>query len=356
MAKALGAFVDGIGRVIRAPAVWAGVAAVTVLVALPAGHLIQADIQGSLGHSLAAGDMASGASGEWWDLYQETASGLGRSFTPAVIGFAAVLDNLSRVLDNQAHVPAVAAIGALYVALWLFLAGGILDRLARNRALGAPAFFAACGTFFWRFVRLGAIAAAGYYVLFALVHGWLFQNLYRWLTIDLTVERTAFVIRVVLYAVFVAVLAVWTLVFDYARARAVVEDRRSMLGAMIAGGRFVFRHPAKTGVLWLLNAAAFLAAVGTYALVAPGAGGAGTAAWAAFAVGQAYILARLFLKLVGYASQVALFQAMLAHAGYVASPAAAWPESPMVEAMGGPRGDGDAGSEPGQAAPAGGGA
>lgn len=356
MAKALGAFVDGIGRVIRAPAVWAGVAAVTALVALPAGHLIQAEIQGSLGHSLVAGDMAGGASGEWWDLYQETASGLGRSFTPAVIGFAAVLDNLSRLLDNQGHVPAVAAIGALFVVLWLFLAGGILDRLARNRALGAPAFFSACGTFFWRFVRLGVIAAAGYYLLFALLHGWLFQSLYRWLTIDLTVERTAFVFRVALYVVFVALLAMWTLVFDYARVRAVVEDRRSMVGAMMAGGRFVARHPAKTGVLWLLNAVAFLAAIGAYALVAPGAAGAGAAAWAAFAAGQAYIVARLFLKLVGYASQVALFQAMLAHADYVAAPVPAWPESPMVEAMGNPRGYDETSNEPEQTTPAGGGA
>ena len=40
----------------------------------------------------------------------------------------------------------------------LFLAGGVLDRLARDRALGAGAFFSACGVYFVRFLRLGVIA------------------------------------------------------------------------------------------------------------------------------------------------------------------------------------------------------
>lgn len=351
MAKALAAFLDGIRRVLRAPAVWAGVAAATLLVALPAGHLVQADIQSSLGNSLVATDMATGVNAEWWDLYMETASGLARSFTPAVIGFAAVLDNLSRLLDNQRAVPAVAAIGALYVTLWLFLAGGILDRFARNRPLRAPAFFAACGTYFFRFLRLGIFAGAGYYVLFAFVHGWLFDGLYRWMILDLTTERTAFVLRVLLYAVFVGALVVWTLVFDYARARAVVEDRRSMLGAMLAGGRFVVRHPAKTGGLWLVNAAAFLAVIGAYGLVAPGAAGSGAAVWTTFAIGQAYIVSRLFLKLVIYASQVALFQSMLAHAGYVAAPVPTWPESATVEAMGDPGDGSPRGGGPGSPVP-----
>jgi hypothetical protein len=37
-----------------------------------------------------------------------------------------------------------------------------------------------------------------------------------------------------MYAVFIALLAAATLAFDYAKVRAVVEDRRSMTGALIA--------------------------------------------------------------------------------------------------------------------------
>jgi hypothetical protein len=55
--------------------------------------------------------------------------------------------------------------------------------------------------------------------------------------------------------------------------------------------------------------------------------------WLAFAVAQLYLLARLCIKLQFLASQTALFQASLAHAGYTAAPATAWPESPTAEAV-----------------------
>jgi hypothetical protein len=333
MAKVLAVFVDGSGRVARAPAVLFGVFLVTLVMVIPPGLLVEAGIAAGLGNSRVAEQMAVGVNMEWWDQYLESATGLGRTFTPSVIGFAAVLDNFSRFLDNQSRPPVVVALGTLYTVVWLFLIGGILDRLARNRPLRAHAFFAACGTYFIRFLRLGLIAGAGYYLLFGFVHGWLFSILARWATVDVTVERSAFLLRLALYAVFGVLLVAWTILLDYAKIRAVVEDRRSMLGAIIAGSRFVFRHPKKVGSLWLLNGFCFLVVLGLYAAVAPGAAGSGTAVWAGFIVGQVYIVARLFVKLLLYASQTALFQMSLAHASYTAAPVPVWPESPAVEVI-----------------------
>ena len=51
------------------------------------------------------------------------------------------------------------------VAAWTFLAGGILDRLARQRRTGGPAFFAACRHHFWPLARLAALAGAMYWFL-----------------------------------------------------------------------------------------------------------------------------------------------------------------------------------------------
>ena len=61
--------------------------------------------------------------------------------------------------------------------------------------------------------------------------------------------------------------------------------------------------------------------------------------WSGFLIGQLYIAARLWVKLLFYASETSLFQAGLAHAGYTAAPQPAWPESPAAEAIahGGPR-------------------
>ena len=50
-------------------------------------------------------------------------------------------------------------------------------------------------------------------------------------------------------------------------------------------------------------------------------------------LGELYILARHYLKLVFYASETALFQSALAHARYTASPVVVWPDSPAVEAI-----------------------
>src|SRR5262249_10906664 len=157
-------------------------------------------------------------------------------------------------------------------------------------------------------------------------------RLYPWLTRDTTVERDAFFIRVALYLVFGAAIACFNLVFDYAKVRAVVEDRRSMIGAVGASVRFVRRNAAAAGV-YLLNFLVFVSTVAAYGVAAPGAGNSGLTMWLGFAIAQLYVAARLWIKLVFWASETSLFQSRLAHAGYVAAPAPAWPDSPAAEAM-----------------------
>jgi len=153
------------------------------------------------------------------------------------------------------------------------------------------------------------------------------------LTHDVGVERTAFAYRVGAYLIFGALLVACNIVFDYARVRMVVEDRRSAIGALLAGGRFVRRHAGAAIGLYALNALAFLVLIAVYATLAPAAPGAGWRAAAALGIGQAYIAARVYLKLLFYASETALFQGALAHASYTAAPAVVWPDSPAAESI-----------------------
>ncbi len=317
---------DGIQRVNRAPILLAGVAAVTLLAALPASLVLRETLRAHLGDSLAAETAAAGVNYEWWTEFSAQASGIGRTFSPAVIGFAAVLDNLSSVLDRQPRPMAIVWIGAAYLLLWLFLSGGLIDRYARNRPTRSVGFFTACGVYFMRFLRLAPLMGLAYYAAFAYVHPWLFDNLYGRVTRDLTVERTAFIWRVGLYAAFGLLLVACSIVFDYARIRAVVEDRRSMLGSVVAGFRFIRRNAGSVVALYCLNGLLFLTVIAAYAAVAPGAG-----VWIGALVGQAYLVARLWVKLVFYASQTSLFQSKLAHAGYTAAPRPSWPDSPAAE-------------------------
>ena len=325
---------DGIRRVNSAPAILVGVWLLTVLVSLPLTLAMRDQLERHLGGSLAADAAASGVNSDWMEEFEDQATGLGATFTPTIIGFGAVLDNLSAFLDNLRRPVIVAGAASAYIVLLIFVSGGIIDRYARDRAIRAHGFFAASGVFFFRFLRLAVVMAIVYGLLFGVVHTWLFDRLFPRITRDVTVERTAFVVRVGLYVVFGLLLASCNLVFDYAKVRAVVEDRRSALGSIHAAVGFIARNWVAAAMLYLADFVLFVLVVAMYAAVAPGAGGIGATMWIGFAIGQAYVLGRLWVKLVFWASETALFQGRLAHAGYVATPEPTWPESPSVEAIG----------------------
>ena len=327
------AWIDGWRRVAAAPAIAAGVFALTFVLAVPLALTMRGMLEGHLGRSLAAGQAADGVNYDWWQEFTAQTSGLGVTFVPSIIGFGATLDNISSLLDGQKEILPVASALALYLAAWTFLAGGILDRYARQRRTRAHGFFAASGVYFFRFVRLGIFAGIFYWWVFDFVRYWLLVEWFPDLTRDVAVERTVFAIRGTLYVVLGALLVFGNMVFDYAKVRMVVEDRRSAFGALMTALRFIARNPGRTLGLYAVNSAAFVALLALWAVAAPGAGGGGASVWLTFAAGQMYLIARLLLKLHFLASQTALFQGSLAHAAYAAAPQPVWPDSPAAEAL-----------------------
>jgi hypothetical protein len=331
----------GIRRVNQAPLILVGVWLLTLAVSVPAALVVRARLAQHLGDSLAADQAAAGVNHEWMQEFADQADGLAGTFRPTIIGFGAVLDNLSGFVDRGWQPVALVLVSFAYIALWLFLAGGIIDRYARDRATGAYGFFGVCGAFFFRFLRLAIAQAVVYGLLFGPVHGWLFDWLYARLIRNVTVERTAFGVRVAVYLLFLALVAGWTLLFDYAKVRAVIEDRRSVLGAVGSALGFIRRNAAAAMTVYAIDAAAFLLVIALYAAIVPGVSGAGPMMWVDLAIAQLYILARLWVKLLFWASETALFQRRLAHAGYVARPEPLWPDSPIAEAIAPLRRSGD---------------
>jgi hypothetical protein len=330
---AVQAWRDGIRRVASAPGIVIGVWLMTTLISLPLALSLRVELMNHLGSSLAAESAAQGVNYEWMQEFADQATGLGTTFRPTIIGFAAVLDNLSGFMDRVSRPVVVIGAAGTYIVLWLFLAGGIIDRYARDRATGAHGFFSASGGFFFRFVRLAIVMAAVYGLLFGFLHPWMFDRVYTRLIRNINVERTAFVIRASLYLVFGLLLAAANMIFDYAKVRAVVEDRRSALGALSAALHFVRRNASAAVGVYALNVALFGMTLAVYAVLAPRAGGSGWLMWVGFAIGQMYVLLRLCVKLIFWASETSLFQSRLAHAGYVATPAPTWPDSPIAEAL-----------------------
>jgi hypothetical protein len=319
----LQSWLTGLRRVLAAPAVAAGVYLVTLGVAVPPSLVLRQSLERHLGASLMAESAADGLDWDWWQEFSGQASGLEESFTPAVLGAAAPLANLSGWLDRTPQPLALAAIAGAYGAVWLFLWGGILDRYARGRATRTHGFFAACGVFFFRFLRLGVVAAVFYWLLLGPVHGWLFGRLLDRLTRDVTVERVAFAWRIGCYLALGAAIVAVNLVVDYAKIRAVVEDRRAWSAPCWAGSLSPATPsgPAaccSTGWLWPCwrstrreSAAVRLSGTPQWPVRARPAAG----------------------RLSFAASQTCCFQTRLAHAGYAAFPTPPWPESPDAESV-----------------------
>ena len=312
-------------------AVWA----VTALVALrPAAALYRA-IVGDLGSSMAASSAATGVNWTWWQEFTARQPAFAETFQPYIIGFASVLANVSAFVSGGSPGPLFASTGAAYVLIWMFLLGGILDRYARRPPAGRARVLrgerrvllplsAPGGA---RRRSRGRSSSACFTVGCS-------TGSTGWVTREVTVERTAFALHAALTVLFVLVVAAVMMVFDYAKVRAVVEDRRSMIGALLAGARFVRRHPAAAGGVFLLNVLLFAAAVGAYALLARGArGGDGFTVLIGLIVAQAYIAGAAVREAVLLrVSRRPLPGSPRARRVHRDAPAV-WPDSPAIETI-----------------------
>ena len=327
------AFGLGWRRVFTAPTLLLGLWLVALLGALPAAWTMKTAITEHVGSSLVASRIAAVPDEGWWGEFLAHARGAALTLQPDIIGAAAPVSNLSQFLDAPGVPRSLVATVGLGLLAWFFLTGGVIDRYARGRRLGSRVFFGACGVFFFRFLRLGLLAGLAYALLLGPVHEWLFETAYPWMTREISVERTAFLWRVTFYAIWLAPVLLVNLVVDYAKVRAVVEDRHSVIGAVVAAARFIIRHPAAVAAVYAANAAIAAVVLLAYILIAPDGRGGDWRLLVALAVGGAYLLARLAVRLAFLTSAMALLERTFAHAEYTAPPLPVWPDSPAAEAI-----------------------
>ncbi len=300
----------GLRLVLHTPSLLAWVYFTTLVVALPLALAMKHLLQGSFEGSLVEDGLRQGFDLSWYGEFAAGSSGLGKTFGPWVVGILPVLSNLERLLDGKLHQvdPTVVGAGILMVLAWSLLLGGILSRFAHEEEPHSRAgFLAQGGLFFWRFLRLAVISGLIYWGIFRGIgqplHGWI-----ETATRDTTVERTVLIYTVLAYALVGLLFLVMQLVLDYARISLVVEERRSVLLALLRALGFVKHHHRAVLGLYLLLAAAALLWFLAYSWLAPGANqSTWTAVLLAFSLGQIYLVGRWILKLWFLASQTRLF-------------------------------------------------
>jgi len=240
---------------------------------------------------------------DWLDEVTAHKRGLLGTLTPAVIGVAAPFDNLDRFASARA-VPdfAIAMSGALFIG-WAWLWGGVVSRFAGLR----QRFFSACGRLFMPVLTLniaGVLVAITVYAIARLI---LFDVIDPLLS-NGAAESTAFFWRVILTVAMLAPLSAITLAFDYARIALIVDGPIPVPEAIRIGAATVRTNPMAVVALIALSGlllAGLLAVYGAFEFIP---GGSVPKLGRIILVGQAYIVARLALRLWNAAAQVALYQ------------------------------------------------
>lgn len=221
---------------------------------------------------------------------------------------------------------AIVWVAILFALVQSVLSGGVIHVLAAgNRAPAAPEtastglpvptdwglwaaeFGRGCGRNAAPLVRLALLGAALYYAAFAVfnvagaraVERLTANTLDEWPRVVLSCGRGALLL-IALFAI--------NLVLDYARVRLVLEDHGQAARSLWGGARFVLAHLRGAAGAYLLWGAAALALAVLYlsasSFVVP-ASALTIGAW--FAMAQASLCARLWLRLGFYGSAIALF-------------------------------------------------
>jgi hypothetical protein len=300
------AFLDGVLAVVRAPLILIAVAAITMAIAAPFAAVIGSRVQASLASQPPVALDETEIDPEWWQEFRAQARGLEATFTPAIVGFAAPLDSISAVLDGRQ--PPLAVLGPLAISIvaWAFLWGGILSRYRAGHAIGVREFTAGGLRFMPRFVGIAMVAAVTIALLYVSLHALLFGPVHHWLASRAGSERGAFLMRVVLYAVFLAPVVLVGLLADYARVASVSRQAGTLIESLRAAAAFLRSNARPAIALYLLTSAVFVIVTVAYGLLEI-YGGSRVGGWPAIAIGQAYVLFRLALRLTVAASELRLF-------------------------------------------------
>jgi hypothetical protein len=307
-AGVMGALGGGLLRVLASPLLVAAALIAMLLVAVPFALVVGSELQGALSNQQPISRDAGEIDPEWWFEFLDHAGGVAATFTPSIIGFAAPLANLSALLDGSEDRPLVMLLPFLLaIVVWSFLWGAALERFAHGPVRFG--FLTAGARTFKRFFVISFAAAVVLGLLYVLLHPLLLGVLAPLLEASATTERSAFLLRGVAYLIFGFALMILSLTADYARVAIVMESAGSPIDALRESARFLRGHFGSAVALYVLTGLLFVALLAVYGYVDV-YGGSRVTGWRGIAIAQAYIVARLVIRLTFGASEVRLYRAL----------------------------------------------
>ncbi len=298
--NAIRAFVSGLGAVLRAPLTVIAAAVLTFVTAIPFALVLGERVQRALDDQPPIMLGSEEIDADWWLEFRRHAEGLEATFTPAIIGFAAPLSNLSALLDGDAPAAAMLWPIALAIVTWSLLWGVAIERFRRGGSRRAGALIGAGLRSLPRFIVIALVAAAVQLFLYLTVHRLLFDVVFPAATARIANEPAAFMVRVGLYLIFGLFVAAVMLAADYSRIASALRSSTSGIAFVRAHWRSALALLAVVTIVL----AVFLVLYG----VGEAYGGSRVAGWRGVVIGQAFVLLRIAMRLVTIASEVRLFE------------------------------------------------
>jgi hypothetical protein len=308
---------SGLGRVRGRIRYVAAAYALNLLLAGILGAILMGGIRDSLGSSLAGDRMRSGFDSLWYNSFSSQATGVAATFRPSVTGIGAVFDALDSFLEgfdslfSRGVGTGIVPVAALYWIASVFLSGGFLAMFAapaERRSFAADACRWLPGI-----ASIAACALVFYSIVLGVARPWL-DDLVAFRTRDVIDERFRFAAILVEYGAVWSVVWLGNMLFDYAKVALIARGRGTIgapFDAMRAASAVIWRRPVATVGLYGSLGLVWIAGVLLYWAVVPGAAQSSMPAiLGTFALGQMFVISRIWTRCLFYASETALYAAI----------------------------------------------
>jgi hypothetical protein len=201
-------------------------------------------------------------------------------------------------------------VALFYVFVNTLLAGGILAVLrSDDRKFSMKSFFAGCGIYFFRFLRLFLVSLLFFLLAFILYS--ILNGIFGALTSNATSEVLPFILTIVALVFFLFLISIVVMIFDYAKIATVVNDSTAMFKTAWGAVKFVARNFGKTLALQYSIFLILVIFTLIYLLIDDMIGmTAPLAIFLMFIVQQVSISLRLWIRILSFASELALYEGL----------------------------------------------
>ncbi|HEY6554457.1 MAG TPA: hypothetical protein VI669_13955, partial [Vicinamibacteria bacterium] len=314
------------------PVLLAANLALAALLALPLGMALEKEFR----NTDSAARMTTGFDYDWWSEWSERQTGYARHLSPELLGLGFAAKNLEQLLTGQLPAglfaplvprapgasgtpdrsldPLVLGLGLVSWLVQLCLTGGVLGVFrAPQGSFTMRGLLHGSGFYAGRLIRIGLVALGMAGLVFAL---WApLSQLAEARAKEAVSETAALAWSFGRYALLLLGLGFVHMVSSFAKVILVIEDRQSAVLAMLSGASLAIRHLGAAATQYLgmaLVGGVLLAAWGLFDSAFEPTGLRSQILF--FAAAEAFLAARIGLRLWLLASQVALYRGAFARA------------------------------------------